>query len=554
MNPTLPTQPAVGSMQYDLANNLAPGTSSSYSQNFNGTYTQPKAVTSPQYGSTGLYTGEGVNPTNQPVSITANSLATTTPITVPTPANTVNNTAAAVIGGSTAGATTSQNQITDYTKQIDANYEQARKDAEAAAKNPALTSALGTFGNKIGLTAAEEAKVPALESSRDLARNLTQEYQTKQLQYNKVMESIFNDPRQTSEQKAQAFDQINRTHAFDLTDLSIRQNIAVGNYQALQDSVDKRINLLYGDAKDQVEYYTKIKENADLKFTKAEERILDQKKAEAERKVKEGDDLKKTINTLTVSAVSQEAPPDVIANIAKARTEQEAITAAGKYAGDILDREYKKAQIANVYDTINERARKATEEKSPAMVSEKLNELTQTGDPISNKAAIAAILSGKTVSSGTKGRLAPANSVLNAVDEFASNRPTGEFVGMGVFGRAKEFYEGLVNAKDPAAIENMQSVDAINLKVQQWASGAALTEQQTKQVNKMTPKSGDSDKVIRTKLNGLYNYMLNQVESDLLTDGVNVNFKPVNLFETRDLLEQASPEQRAELKAAGLID
>ncbi len=280
-------------------------------------------------------------PTGQSVSITAGSLATTNPINVPATGNTASNTAQAVIGGSTAET----NTLKSITDEQALKAEEAKKAYETASKNPELNKALGVFGNKAGLTATEESKVPALEPSKELARNLTQEYATKQLAFNQVMASIYNNPSISGALKADQLDNLSRQHAFDLTDLSIRQNIAVGNYQALQDSVDKRINLLYGDAKDQVDYFTAIKNDAKLDWTKAEEKTLDLRIKQAEDKKKEGDDLKNTINKLTLSAVSQNAPADVVAKIARATTENEAIQAAGQYSVDQLQRQKLRADI-----------------------------------------------------------------------------------------------------------------------------------------------------------------------------------------------------------------
>lgn len=211
-----------------------------------------------------------------------------------------------------------------------------------------------------------------------------------------------------------------------------------------------------------------------------------------------------------------------------------------------MDRQIKQAQLSKLYqdartDNVVDFANQA-------------NQLSQQGDARTNREILSAILSGKTVSAGTKGRLAPANSVMVALQDFAEQRQTGEFTGVGIAGRLKEGVKSIFNLEDPKSITNKQNIEAINLKVQQWASGAALTEQQTKQVERLTPSKNDSDRAVRAKMNGLYNYMLKQVESDLLTDGVNINFAPVNMFETYDLLKEATPEQLAELKSLGLID
>ena len=69
----------------------------------------------------------------------------------------------------------------------------------------------------------------------------------------------------------------------------------------------------------------------------------------------------------------------------------------------------------------------------------------------------------------------------------------------------------------------------------------------------MVPKVTDTDRQIKVKTNQLINYMLSQTASRLVTDGIDYKPAKVDMFETVDLLNQASPEQAAELRAAGLI-
>lgn len=60
-------------------------------------------------------------------------------------------------------------------------------------------------------------------------------------------------------------------------------------------------------------------------------------------------------NTAYEIALKNGAPAEVLAAISKADTPEEIYAAIGDYSVDKLDREYKKAQIANIYSTIQER-------------------------------------------------------------------------------------------------------------------------------------------------------------------------------------------------------
>jgi len=80
------------------------------------------------------------------------------------------------------------------------------------------------------------------------------------------------------------------------------------------------------------------------------------------------------------------------------------------------------------------------------------------------------------------------------------------------------------------ALTNRNNVAGINLKVQQWASGASLTEQQTKAVKKMTPDKNDTDRQVRNKLNTLANYMSSQVSGQLAGQGVSFVSEKIDYF------------------------
>ena len=196
----------------------------------------------------------------------------------------------------------------------------------------------------------------------------------------------------------------------------------------------------------------------------------------------------------------------------------------------------------------------AQNDSTPQIISDTVNQIMsnpEANTPILTRAVLSELVGNKAISSGTRAKIAPAVEVLNAVEELAGLNQEGKFTGSGgIFGLAPlgQWFKGIFNAQDTEYVNNRQALEAINLKAQQWASGAALTEAQTKQVQKFTPNVYDSDKQMRTKINGLYNFMLNQAEANLLTEGINVQFPSVNLFETYDLMKKASPEQRKELE------
>lgn len=115
-------------------------------------------------------------------------------------------------------------------------------------------------------------------------------------------------------------------------------------------------------------------------------------------------------------------------------------------------------------------------------------------------------------------------NVIAGLQGFVRDNPNGVFEGLNPFIRTPDKF-----ASDKART-NRSDVEAINLKVQQWASGAALTEEQTKQVKKITPNNSDTDEQIKSKVNALANYMVSQVSGQLAGQGVGFAVDKVDLF------------------------
>lgn len=308
-----------------------------------------------------------------------------------------------------------------------------------------------------------------------------------------------------------------------------------GKIQVAQDYINKWGTLLVQDATNK--YNNQVKSiEAVYNFGTAQDKL---KFDSLRTQVKEKKDKEVALATAKTKAISQAlAQPGgsaVISAIQAATDENAVVTALGKFNGDVLGNQIKQAQL----NKLNEPAAPTV-----TQISETIQNSVSDSNPTTVKSSLAALLGSPLIAPATKARISPSLAVLNSVDELANGNIEGQFTGVGVAGRIKEGVKGLFGYKNPEAITNAQNIEAINLKVQQWASGASLTEQQTKQVNKLTPTLNDRDTTVKTKLNGLYNFMLNQAESDLLTEGVNVQFPAVNLFEISDLYAKASPEQR----------
>ncbi len=84
-------------------------------------------------------------------------------------------------------------------------------------------------------------------------------------------------------------------------------------------------------------------------FTTAEKRAFEAKQAEREREIetkkKKEELLSNTKINLMQLAAGQQAPASILSAIQNAKTPEDAISAAGKYSGDVLARTLKLSQI-----------------------------------------------------------------------------------------------------------------------------------------------------------------------------------------------------------------
>jgi len=147
-----------------------------------------------------------------------------------------------------------------------------------------------------------------------------------------------------------------------------------------------------------------------------------------------------------------------------------------------------------------------------------INPMTGKADP---SGQLAYVIAG----SGAKDNqtLQAINGVVAAAQQFADNNQSGNFPGLGLV-RPGRFTIGAQGTQNQGAIE------AINLRVQQWASGASLTKEQIEQVKKLTPKVNDTDKQARNKTNSLTNFMLSQAQGQLASQGIVYTPPQVNFF------------------------
>jgi len=466
------------------------------------------------------------NPTNSNTSVNSTNMsdATAIPVVSPTPAQDYSSI-----------LTTAQNQVTPVTPEQQVQNKQTDL-FNSYFQNQKAPADLMKIQNNLESQNQIRQKQEAVNTYQTQLNNITAKAQADVL-------SVTGQGRGIPEviiggQQAQ----INKEAAIQSLPVQAQLSAAQGDLQMAQTHVDKLFQIYAQDAQNKVDYYNKQATMVYSFLDKQQQQQLDTIRA----------DKTFTQNTLLKTMDAQQG-------YAETALKNGSMSAFNAITGVRPPTDLNSPTYSQDYATYQQNLNRAVSKygvgggagvTTASSISDAVNKIflnKEANTPVIAKTVLAQLAGNKAISSGTRGKIAPAVEVLNAIDEFANKNIEGKFTGTGgVFGLAPlgQFFKGLVNMKDKEYILNKQDINAVNLKVQQWASGASLTPQQTTQVNDLTPTVYDSDSDIRTKSNGLYNFMLNQAEGNLITDGVNVQFPSVNLFEIRDLYDRASPEQR----------
>lgn len=279
-------------------------------------------------------------------------------------------------------------------------------------------------------------------------------------------------------------------------DISVASLAAQGRLADAQAAVDRAVALEFGDQEREIAHWERlVEDNKDL-FTKAETRQYETLRDERKSKLDEARDVR----MLELQEKIKQRDPAYQLGLQLTR-----------------------AQISNTYSEIAKRnaetlaAGNAANFQTPPIINPK----TGKPDPVGNLASVIKATGGE-----DNVNLQNTAGVMSALQAFAERNPGGNFAGTGPLGGFNMFKsaEGKTNEADLQAIE---------LKVQQWASGASLTDSQTKMVANLTPKPGDLPSQLKAKTNGLTNFMLNQTRGTLAAQGINYQPGTVDFFDQK---------------------
>lgn len=366
---------------------------------------------------------------------------------------------------------------------------------------------------------------------------------------NKQLNEINNQIRQTQSESLDAYNksegrkaptfaiqgeqaQIERLRAAKVFGLSAAAEALQGNISLANDQVTRALDAEFGGIQadiDNKKYLLTL--NMDS-FNTEEKRAAEARQTELDKEkdaVAQARQEKSDILKVMLQAAAGGADNATLSKIQNAKTAQEATALAGTTLADTQTQVVEAGGRQLLIDSKTGKTIADLGASKSALDGAGTSFTVQTAEDLTK------VMGNSKVSATAKTTIGNLLGVITSAESLATSNPNGSFSG---------FYPGagIVHAIIPTAfkktetIKNEGLIDAINLRIQQWASGASLTKQQIEMVNKLVPQANDSDRVVQTKLNNLVNTMNNYIGGTLASEGISYSPAPVDLFASQKSL------------------
>lgn len=475
-------------------------------------YAKSKGVNLKRTGSS--YTVEPIN---------AEMLRPTTPMNI-TPATP----ATGAIGMMESLAGMAQSNASQYTQ----NLQNKAQELKAPTESLLDQYNRSIMGQKGETQATSEAYADTVDPIQRELNDINQQILSEQQANRRRIQALEKNPQGMFGGNLQSeIQRVNNESLAKQADLSVIQMGIQGRYDSAKEIADRAVAV---KMEQQRNYLDALKfnyeENKEL-FTTAEQRAFEAAQSDRERALDREEADLKTISDISLELLKA-GNSAVAAKVRTAKTVEEAMKLAGSSLGT-LNNEIKEI---NGRTALVNKITGAVKYLDGGESTENQYSITQDmfsqdgGDDVVSKISQIIKLSGAKPSEQTNNAI----NVIAGIKSFADANTDGTFPGLAPVRLAPGKF------KTPEQIANLASIEAINLKVQQWASGAALTDAQTKQVARLTPKKGDTDKQVRAKTNELTNYMLSQVRGQLAGQGIDFVPEKIDLFKPKPV----TPEQK----------
>jgi len=289
-----------------------------------------------------------------------------------------------------------------------------------------------------------------------------------------------------------------------------------GNIELAKQTAKEAVDAKYAPIKETINLYKAQLEALAPILSADEKKVAREQEIKTTLAMKEVDKLSKFQSDALSAAISNNAPQSVLNSINKAQSIEDISNVGSQWIiskADKLDQLLKQSQISKNYADMNSIG------NVNSLSTEQASQLA-SNDPVGYFTQV--IKQNKIKGSTTLESLLGVIGAAKDLADFGIEK--GRFKGAAPI----RFTPGFLKGEEQLTTQG--SLDAINLKVQQWASGAALTEAQTKQVKRFTPDKNDTDKQIKTKLNNLTNFMIEQGVTSLANQGVSAQMPKIDLF------------------------
>lgn len=490
---------------------MNPNTSTQVNQTFNPSTLAPNQVNIGTLEKPNVV--QAVTPSTpkiQTTPINAGIIGNTQPLNIPQ----VNTTQAQDAHGAIV-ATVTQPENTQIVEPTQPTTTPNTQTSQGAGLRDQIAKLIGLQSGEAAATTAAQEQVGL--SDKQLALNdINKKITTTSRAYDEQIKNLSKNGTGYNGGNQVAISDLNRQKNEDLANLAIIQSGANGDLQTANDIIKSKMDAQFEPIKNQIASLTQLYNLTQNDLSESEklqvQTQIDQQKQSAQN-------LYSSKQNAYQTALQNGAPASVLKAIGEAATPEQAQQAVGSYGQNQLDQQYKRAQIASIYSTIAEKNAKSNPKNfiTPPII----NPETGKADPSSQ---LASVIDGANAKDNVA--LQAINGVVAATQQLAENNADGKFpaISFGSLGGAIPLF---TNQKGQ---DNLTAIEAINLKVQQWASGAALTKQQTDQVERITPKNGDTNTQIRNKTNALTNFMLNQAKGALTSQGIKYDPMKIDFF------------------------
>lgn len=356
------------------------------------------------------------------------------------------------------------------------------------------------------LKAEEKAGLPQLQTE---LTDITNQIMKTDLDFRREREMLQTEPGLTTAQRQARLADVTRKQSSQRADLEVIRSARSNTLTNAQSIIQKKVNAEFAEQEKNLNGLKFLAERADGKLktqldavAKKEERAFNVAKSEFEKV--ESEKLQ-----LVRNAQANGADNGTMSAILGSKTLQDAYKNAGRFGVSIDD----KIKRANYSQLLKELGGETT-----------VSEEDLTGVPSQDIAAII-----KATGAKPNAKMSDAIGVIKGLEDLAFRNTEGQFKGMAP-GIRFPFLRGKTARTERQF--NLGDINAINLKVQQWASGASLTKQQEKAVKDMVPDKNDSDEQAKRKINQLTDYMLGQVSSELSSQGIQSTKPTFSFFDS----------------------